>query len=305
MHLLGVILVLVHSSVLLEGQSTYKQEQCLCGTDILTATGSCREIIASQPDCLGEHASGTFWLKLGGAPARQEYCDLSHSGGGWMRAVGFHHDQNNSCPSFPDAQLGQEWEGLSLSNGSLYCLKGGWREGEGGRSIIWNSARNISYSEVRGYAQLRLLSMDGGQGGGDGFQGPNYDIWEDDFADGLTIQISDTFPRHVYSYIIGSETRKCPEASGTTGPPYLANGGRGYVCGHINSEDGVDENGVYQRAPHGEGEEGGCVECPPWSPWFHYNTGGQVNNPITLRLVDYISHPGVHIAVADLELYIR
>ena len=303
--LLEIFLILAHLILQLESQSTYKQEQCLRGTDTLTAAGSCREIIISQPDCLGAHASGTFWLKFGGAPAQRGYCDLTHSGGGWLKVVSFHHDGNDSCPSYPEAQLAQEWEGVSLSNGSLYCLKGGWREGEGGRSIIWNSERNVSYSEVRGYVQLRLISMEGGQGEGDGFRGPNYDIWEDDFADGLTIELLDTHLRHIYSYIIGSETRKCPEAQGIAGPPYLNNGGRWYACGHINSDDDIDGNGVYQRLPHAVGEGGGCQECSTRSPWFHHNIGEQVSHPISLRLIDYHSHPGVHTAVADLELYVR
>ena len=222
-----------------------------------------------------------------------------------MRAVSFHHNHNNSCPSFPEAQLTQEWEGLTLANGSLYCLKGGWREGEGGRGIVWNSARNVSYSEIRGYVQLRLISLDGSQGEGDGFKGQNNDFWEDDFADGLTIELLDTHQRHIYSYIIASNSRRCPEASGTQGPPYLSNGGRGYVCGHIDSDDNIDESGVYQRSPHTEGELGGCKICPPGSPWFHHHIGEHVDYPIQLRLVDYITHTGVHTAVADLEIYVR
>ena len=303
---LAVPLIILCNSVLLsEPLLTYEQEQCLRGRDPLTAVDTCGEVIASQADCLGEHASGTFWLKLGGAPAQQSYCDQSHSGGGWLRAVSFHHDQNNSCPSFPEAQLTREWEGLTLINGSLYCLKGGWREGGGGRSVVWNSARNISYSEVRGYAQLRLLSVDGSLGEGDGFRGPTYDFWEDDFADGLLIELLDTPVRHVYSYIIGSDDRGCPEAGGITPPPYLKNRERWYVCGHINRGDSVDEGGVYQTSPHTEGGMGGCKRCPSMSPWFYHNTGVSVSSPIRLRLVDHIDHPGVHIAVAGVELYVR
>lgn len=288
-----------------EAQPTYRQEQCLRGTDQLTAASSCREIIASQADCLGAHASGMYWLKTGGA-AQHVYCDLAHSGGGWMRVVNFHHDGNESCPTFPESGLHPEWEGLLLINGSLYCLKGGWNGGTEGRSIIWNSAQNVSYSEIRGYAQLRLISENGNLGEGDGFKGPNYDIWNDDYADGLSIEIPGTNLRHIYAYVIGSETRKCPEESGTQPPPYLVYEENAYVCGYINSGDDRDENGVYQISPHTTGGDlGGCRNCPPGSPWFHHQIGEHVNHPIRMRMTDYHTHEGVHTAIAELELYVR
>lgn len=288
-----------------EAQPTYRQERCLRGTDQLTAASSCREIIASQADCLGAHASGMYWLKTGGA-AQQVYCDLAHSGGGWMRIVNFHHDGNESCPTFPESGLNPEWEGFPLINGSLYCLKGGWNGGTEGRSIIWNSAQNVSYSEIRGYAQLRLISENGNLGEGDGFKGPNNDIWNDDYADSLSIEIPGTNLRHIYAYIIGSETRKCPEEFGTRPPPYLVYEEKAYVCGHINSGDDRDENGVYQISPHTTGGDlGGCRNCPPGSPWFHHQIGELVNHPIRLRMTDYRTYEGVHTAISELELYVR
>ena len=224
-----------------------------------------------------------------------------------MRAVNFHHDGNESCPNFPESGLlTPEWEGLTLVNGSLYCLKGGWNGGVEGRSVIWNSARNVSYSELRGYVQLRLYSENGNLGEGDGFKGHNHDIWNDDYADGLSIELSESNTRHIYAYIIGSETRKCPEASGTQPPPYLDNGKKGYVCGHVSSDDPVDSNGVYQISPHTTTAGlGGCQQCPSGSPWFHHQIGEVVNSPIRLRLVDYRTHTDVHIAIAELELYVR
>ena len=307
--LLQLLFILIFMSSFCSSKSTYRQEQCVSGTDLLTAATSCREIIANQPDCLDAHASGVYWISEGGSDdGQQEYCDLSHSGGGWIRIINFHHNGNSSCPSFPEAEsITQEWEGLTLANGSIYCVKGGWREDDGGRSVVWNSARNVSYSEVRGYAQLRLISVEAGSvGQGDGFKGPNNDIWDDDYADGLSIEIPETDLRHIFSYIIGSETRKCPEASGVQGPPYLNNGRRGYLCGHVTSGDDIDENGVYQISPHDDGGEiGTCQYCPSGSPWFHHYIGEHVNHPIRLRLTDYISYTGIHIAVAELELYVR
>ena len=223
-----------------------------------------------------------------------------------MRGVNFHHDGNNSCPGFPESETSTEWEGLTLANGSLYCLRGGWNGGPEGRSVTWNSGGDVSYSEIRGYVQLRLLSLSGNLGGqGDGFAGPNRDIWYNDYADGMSIEIPDTYLHHVYAYIIGSETKKCPEVSGTQPPPYLVYSERGYVCGHVNSDDSIDENGVYQIAPHITGASGGCKFCQSGSPWFHHQLGELVNHPIRLRFVDYLSHPGVHIALTEVELYVR
>ena len=287
-----------------DAQSTYKQEPCLRGTDQLTAASSCREIIASQADCLGAHASGHYWVDTGGDP-QQVYCDMAHSGGGWMKAVSFHHDRNESCPSFPNSGVSQEWEGLTLINGSLFCLRGGWDGGTEGRSVTWNSAGNVRYSEIWGYAQLRLFSENGNLGEGDGFKGPDHNIWDNNYADGLSIEFPETNLRHIYAYILGSQTRKCPEVSGVQPPPYLVYRERAYVCGHISSDDDMDENGVYQISPHTTGGSGGCQYCFPGSPWFHHQIGEFVNYPIRLRLVDYHTHTGVHIAVSEIELYVR
>ena len=299
---LYVVPLLLHSLVHLPPgvQAVYSQEVCLCAMDPLTARGSCQEVLDTQPDCHGH--SGPYWLSEGGGPV-QVHCDMSHSGGGWRRVVSFHHDHNESCPTAAGNEITTPgWEGLTLSNGSTYCLRGGWDGGEDGRTAVWNSNRSVSYSEIRGYLQLRLLSLGGEDGTPDGFAGPGYDIWDDDYADGLSVEIPEPHLRHIYSYVLGSSENKCPQASGTASPPYLLQSGGAYVCGHINTLDEVDDDGVYQILPHTPGGSA-CQNCPSGSPWFEKQLGETLNHPVQLRFLGH--HDDWGIAVAEVELYVR
>lgn len=284
------------------------QGQCVYGKHPSVAASSCREVLDMQPECYGE--SGVFWLgeageaEEGSDSLHQRYCDLQHQGGGWLRVFSHRQDVNSSCPLAPGGTKG--WKEEWFNETHLYCQRGDPSEGYA-PYVQWNADRTEQYSEIRGYVNLRMKS--GSLNKGDGFASGDLSL-DQDYMDGVAIEMPVTPLRHVFSYVIGSirtgtSSYRCPDSGGkqppSSLPPYYEGS---FACDQFDPEnEALDEGGYYTSELYFSGEHF-CTQCKSGQPWFKKTLGEITDAPLQFRIVDGTTNDW-GISVADMEVYVR
>ena len=278
--------------------------QCLYGKHPSVAASSCREVLDIQPECYGE--SGIFWLgdTEEVESLHQSYCDLQHQGGGWMRVFSHHQDENTSCPLAPGGAKG--WKEVWFNGTKLYCQRGDPSEGYA-PYVQWNMDRTEKYSEIRGYVNLRMKG--GSSNKGDGFADGDLSL-DQNYMDGVAIEMPVVPLRHIFSYVIGSKrtgigSHKCPDHGGRHPtralPPYYEDS---YACDELDPENAdLDSEGYLTRDMFEYGEDT-CQQCMAGQPWFQKTLGEEIDAPLRFRIVDGITDDW-GITVADMEVYVR
>lgn len=279
-----------------------RNNSCLYGRHASVAAASCREILYAQPDCYGE--SGTFSIKNGAGETYEAYCDLHHKGGGWMRVISHRQDEDTTCPMGTGA--GGGWMPVVLSNGSVYCRRGPPDEGYT-PEIHWNSDGSVTYSEIWGYVNLRMLIIEGNNNELDCFS-PNRDIsLTENYMDGLAIEMPISPQRHIFSYVLGRKlgSERCPTYNNGYPPPKsLPPYAEGFfACDRMITDLGIDEEG-FVITPVLNPREKSCTQCPSGMPWFQVTLGEMVNHPLQFRIVD-LNDDDWGLSVANMEVYVR
>ena len=280
-------------------QAESQSDSCLYGKHASVAAVSCREILDVQQDCYAE--SGTFLIKDGAGGTYEAYCDLLHLGGGWMRVFSHHYDKDTTCPTGPGTSRG--WMPVVLTNGSVYCRRGLPSEGYT-PEIQWNLDGSVTYSEIRGYVNLRMLAIEGHNNELDCFS-PNQDIsLTESYMDGVVIEMPISPQRHIFSYVLGRKlgNERCPTKNNGYPPPKsLPPYGEGsFACDRVNSLLDRDGDGFIIDPVFGDE----CLQCPLGVPWFQVTLGETVNHPLQLRIVD-LYNDDWGLSVTDMEIYVR
>ncbi len=270
-------------------------EECYFGKHTSVPAQSCQNIIDVQPGCYGEN--GYYWIRSNStSDLEYVYCDMDHKGGGWRRVIYYHSDINMTCPFglFSETFYGGTRTYCTKYTNDTYSV------------FTWNSNGYVEFSEIRGYATLKVMSSVTNLP--DAFDDRTNVNLEDGYLDGFEL-LTGTYPggilRLFFAYIIGiSNGDRCPVNGGNE-----YNIGRvgyrsySYACDEIQYGGTTDSEGFYSQDLFTSNDS--CVQCPPGSPWFEKNYARVLTiTKIYGRLVNSDSDDE-KIYLKDIELYIR
>ncbi len=273
---------------------TVKCDKCYFGQHSSAPGDSCYHILKIQPECYEN--SGFYWVKKG-TGVEYVYCDMEHNGGGWRRAIYFHSNLNMTCPG----DLVSE----NLYNTTrTYCKRNPTELLF--NSFTWNTDEQVQFSEIRGYASLRVASGTAPKA----FHYYTKTLPEFGIVDGLDIVIG-VFPggwvKPVFAYAVGlvnSGSNSCPVSGGDEYGDFRRNyRDYAYACDEIDAVGYIDSEGIYS---HELFAGSSCVQCPVGMPWFERSFGDTIQDAkIQVRMINADEHNDDTIYLADMELFVR
>ncbi len=247
---------------------------------------SCKALAGTDDDS----GDGLYWVDGDGdgpIAKQQVTCDMTTSGGGWMRVADV--DAAKGCPG--------QWQQVTSG-----ALKACWRN-TGGAVCRTASFATVgaAWSEARGYVKaFQYASMDGFH--------PSVGI-DGTYVDGISLTHG-TPRKHIWSWGVGLQKsgaggNGCPCAPGGSAVPGFV--GNNWYCESTNptgtwSAQWYTADVLYD----GKGCPAGNTCCAPSGlPWFQRDMGSSGSDALDARLCSDQESGNEDIGVTRMELWVR